>query len=99
MPAPTDTMVDNSCAHVPFRNTNQIHAWGSLVLIYMSRETGYYAEGASVVRKVWSSLFGRVVADRQTPTDPTDPEKSAVEEPTLGMKLTGHPHRHDRLVN
>jgi hypothetical protein len=92
-------MVDNSCAHVPFRNTNQIHACGSLVLIYMSRETGYYAEGASVVRKVWSSLFGRVVVDRQTPTDPTDPEKRAVEEPTLGMKLTGDPHPLDRLVN
>ncbi len=65
----------------------------------MSRETGYYAEGASVVRKVWSSLFGRVITDRQTPTDPIDPEKSAVEEPTLGMKLTGDPHPLDRLVN
>src|SRR4029450_249905 len=65
----------------------------------MSRETGYNARGASVVRKVWSSLFGRVVTDRQTPTDPTDPEKSAVEEPTLGMKLTGDPHPLDRLVN
>ena len=52
-----------------------------------------------MVGKVWSSLFGRVVADRQTPTDPTDPEKSAVEEPTLGMKLTGDPHPLDRLVN
>jgi hypothetical protein len=65
----------------------------------MSRETGYYAKGASVVRKVWSSLFGRVITDRQTPTDPTDSEKSAVEEPTLGMKLTGDPHPLDRLVN
>jgi hypothetical protein len=52
-----------------------------------------------VVGKVWSSLFGRVVADRQTPTDRTDPVKSAVEEPTLGMKLTGDPHPLDRLVN
>jgi hypothetical protein len=52
-----------------------------------------------VVRKVWSSLFGRVITDRQTPTDPIDPEKSAVEEPTLGMKLTGDPHPLDRLVN
>jgi hypothetical protein len=34
-------MVDNSCAYVPFPNTNQIHACGRLVLIYMSRETGY----------------------------------------------------------
>ena len=59
----------------------------------------YYAKGASVVRKVWSSLFGRIVTDRQTPTDPTDPESSAAEEPTLGMKLTGDPHPLDRLVN
>src|SRR4029450_1806860 len=65
----------------------------------MSRETGYNARGASVVRKVWSSLFGRVVADRQTPSDPTDPEKSAVAEPTLGMHPTGDPHPLDRLVN
>jgi hypothetical protein len=69
------------------------------VLIYMSRETGYYAKGASVVRKVWSSLFSRVVTDRQTPTDSTAPERSAAEEPTLGMKLTGDPHPLDRLVN
>jgi hypothetical protein len=92
-------MVDNSCAYVPFRNTNQIRACGSLVLIYMSRETGYEAKGASVVRKVWSSLFGRVVTDRQHPTDPVNPEKGAVEEPALGMKLTGDPHPLDRLVN
>jgi hypothetical protein len=56
------------------------------------------AKGASVVGKLWSSLFGRVVADRQPPTAPSDPGKSAVKEPTLGMKLTGDPHPLDRLV-
>ena len=65
----------------------------------MSRETGYEAKGASVVGKLWSSLFGRVVTDRQPPTDPSEPEKSAIEEPALGMKLTGDPHPLDRLVS
>ena len=49
-----------------------------LVLIYMSRDTGYEVKGASVVGKLWSSLFGRVVTDRQPPTAPSDPEKSAL---------------------
>ena len=48
------------------------------MLIYMSRDTGYEAKGASVVGKLWSSMFGRVVTDRQPPTDPSDPEKSAL---------------------
>ncbi len=65
----------------------------------MSRETGYDTKGASVVGKLWSSLFGRVVTDRQPPTTPSDPEKSAVSEPALGMKLTGDPHPLDRLVS
>jgi hypothetical protein len=65
----------------------------------MSRETGHETKGASVVGKLWSSLFGRVVTDRQPPTAPSDPEKSAVAEPALGMKLTGDPHPLDRLVS
>jgi hypothetical protein len=48
---------------------------------------------------LWSSLFGRVVTDRQSPTAPSDPEKTAVKEPALGMKLTGDPHPLDRLVS
>ena len=52
-----------------------------------------------MVRKVWSSLFGRVVTDRQTPTDAMEPEKSVGESQDLGMKLTGDPHPLDRLVN
>jgi hypothetical protein len=52
-----------------------------------------------VVGKLWSSLFGRVVTDRQSPTAPSDPEKTAVKEPALGMKLTGDPHPLDRLVS
>jgi hypothetical protein len=65
----------------------------------MSRETGCELKGASVVGKLWSSLFGRVVTDRQSPTAPNEPEKRAVEEPALGMKLTGDPHPLDRLVS
>ena len=65
----------------------------------MSRDTGYEVKGASVVGKLWSSMFGRVVGDRQPPTDPGVPEKSVVEEPALGMKLTGEPHPLDRLVS
>ena len=52
-----------------------------------------------MVGKLWSSLFGRVVTDRQSPTAPSDPEKTAVKEPALGMKLTGDPHPLDRLVS
>jgi hypothetical protein len=51
-----------------------------------------------VVGKLWSSLFGRVVTDRQSPTAPSDPERGAVKELALGMKLTGDPHALDRLV-
>jgi hypothetical protein len=47
---------------------------------------------------LWSSLFGRVVTDRQSPTAPSDPERGAVKELALGMKLTGDPHALDRLV-
>ena len=65
----------------------------------MSRDTGYEVKGASVVGKLWSSMFGRVVNDRQSPTDPSAPEKRVVEEPALGMKLTGDPHPLDRLVS
>ena len=65
----------------------------------MSRDTGYQAKGASVVGKLWSSMFGRVVNDRQPPTDPSATEKSLAEEPALGMKLTGDPHPLDRLVS
>jgi hypothetical protein len=66
----------------------------------MSRETGYETKGTSVVGKLWSSLFGRVITDRQSPTAPGDPERSvAVAEPALGMKLTGDPHPLDRLVS
>jgi hypothetical protein len=52
-----------------------------------------------VVGKLWSSMFGRVVSDRQPPTAPSDPEQTDVAEPTLGMKLTGDPHPLDRLVS
>ena len=52
-----------------------------------------------MVGKLWSSLFGRVVTDRQSPTAPSDPAKTAVKEPALGMKLTGDPHPLDRLVS
>jgi hypothetical protein len=65
----------------------------------MSRDTGYEAKGASVVGKLWSSMFGRVVTDRQAPTDRSAMEKNLAEEPALGMKLTGDPHPLDRLVN
>jgi hypothetical protein len=65
----------------------------------MSRDTGYEVKGASVVGKLWSSMFGRVVNDRQSPTDPGAPEKRVVEEPALDMKLTGDPHPLDRLVS
>ncbi|HEX5907225.1 MAG TPA: hypothetical protein VFY56_09430 [Propionibacteriaceae bacterium] len=65
----------------------------------MSRDTGYQAKGTSVVGKLWSSMFGRVVSDRQPPTAPSDPERTDVAEPTLGMKLTGDPHPLDRLVS
>jgi hypothetical protein len=51
-----------------------------------------------VVGKLWSSLFGRVVTDRQSPTAPSDAERGAVKELALGMKLTGDPHALDRLV-
>jgi hypothetical protein len=64
----------------------------------MSRDTGYQAKGASVVGKLWSSVFGRVITDRQPATAPSDPRPSDVEEPALGMKLTGDPHPLDRLV-
>ena len=65
----------------------------------MSRDTGYEAKGASVVGKLWSSMFGRVVTDRQPPTDRSAMKKSLAEEPALGMKLTGDPHPLDRLVS
>jgi hypothetical protein len=65
----------------------------------MSRDTGYQAKGTSVVGKLWSSMFGRVVSDRQPPTAPSDSERTDVAEPTLGMKLTGDPHPLDRLVS
>ncbi|HET9302290.1 MAG TPA: hypothetical protein VFO20_05900 [Propionibacteriaceae bacterium] len=65
----------------------------------MSRDTGYQAKGTSVVGKLWSSMFGRVVSERQPPTAPNDPEQTDVAEPTLGMKLTGDPHPLDRLVS
>jgi hypothetical protein len=62
------------------------------------RDTRYQAKGASVVGKLWTSLFGRAASDRQVPTAPVEPEKSPVEEPALGMKLTGEPHPLDRMV-
>jgi hypothetical protein len=62
------------------------------------RDTGYQAKGASVVGKLWTSLFGRVVTDRQLPTAPSEPELVVIEEPALGMKLTGEPHPLDRMV-
>ncbi len=52
-----------------------------------------------MVGKLWTSLFGRVVvSDRQPPTAPGEPESGPVEEPSLGMKLTGEPHPLDRMV-
>jgi hypothetical protein len=51
-----------------------------------------------VVGKLWTSLFGRVVTDRQLPTAPSEPELVVIEEPALGMKLTGEPHPLDRMV-
>jgi len=52
-----------------------------------------------VVGKLWTSLFGRVVvSDRQPPTALGEPETGLVEEPALGMKLTGEPHPLDRMV-
>jgi hypothetical protein len=62
------------------------------------RDTGYEAKGASVVGKKWTSVFGRVVTDRQLPSAPSEPEIVVAEEPALGMKLTGEPHPLDRLV-
>jgi hypothetical protein len=55
-------------------------------------------KGVSVVGKLWTSLFGRAVTDRQLPTAPGEPEIAALEEPALGMKLTGEPHPLDRMV-
>jgi hypothetical protein len=52
-----------------------------------------------VVGKLWTSLFGRAVTDRQLPITPDEPERVPVEEPALGMKLTGEPHPLDRMVN
>ena len=51
-----------------------------------------------MVGKLWTSLFGRVVTDRQLPTAPGEPEPRAAAEPALGMKLTGEPHPLDRMV-
>ena len=62
------------------------------------RDTGYEAKGASVVGKLWTSVFGRVASDRQLPTVPGEPERGPVEEPALGMRLTGEPHPLDRMV-
>ncbi|HJV12972.1 MAG TPA: hypothetical protein VJ625_03690 [Propionibacteriaceae bacterium] len=62
------------------------------------RDTGYEAKGASVVGKLWTSLFGRTVSDRQLPSAAGEPERIPVEEPALGMKLTGEPHPLDRMV-
>jgi hypothetical protein len=62
------------------------------------RDTGYEAKGALVVGKLWTSLFGRVVTDRQPPIAASEPERAVIEEPALGMKLTGEPHPLDRMV-
>ena len=51
-----------------------------------------------MVGKLWTSLFGRVVTDRQLPTASGEPEPRANAEPALGMKLTGEPHPLDRMV-
>ena len=51
-----------------------------------------------MVGKLWTSLFGRVVTDRQLPTAPGEPDPRAAAEPALGMKLTGEPHPLDRMV-
>jgi hypothetical protein len=55
-------------------------------------------KGVSVVGKLWTSLFGRVVTDRQSSTTPSEPETALAEVPVLGMKLTGEPHPLDRMV-
>jgi hypothetical protein len=55
-------------------------------------------KGVSVVGKLWTSLFGRAVTDRQMPTAAGEPEIAVLEEPALGMKLTGEPHPLDRMV-
>jgi hypothetical protein len=62
------------------------------------RDTRYEAKGASVVGKKWTSVFGRVVPDQEPPTAYSEPEIAAVEEPALGMRLTGEPHPLDRMV-
>ena len=52
-----------------------------------------------MVGKVWTSLFGRVVPDRQVPTVSGEvADRVYIEEPVLGMKLTGEPHPLDRMV-
>ena len=51
-----------------------------------------------MVGKLWTSLFDRIVTDRQLATAPGEPEPRASAEPTLGMKLTGEPHPLDRMV-
>lgn len=85
-------------AYVPARNTNQIRGLCVIGVDIHERDTGYEAKGASVVGKLWTSLFGRVVTDRQSPTAPSEPQTSATAEPALGMKLTGEPHPLDRMV-
>lgn len=64
----------------------------------MSETLDTKRKAASVVGKLWTSLFGRVVNDRQLPTAPSEPELVVIEEPALGMKLTGEPHPLDRMV-
>ena len=51
-----------------------------------------------MVGKLWTSLFGRVVTDRQLPPAPGVPAPRVAAEPALGMKLTGEPHPLDRMV-
>ena len=51
-----------------------------------------------MVGKLWTSLFDRIVTDRQLATAPSEPEPRATAEPVLGMKLTGEPHPLDRMV-
>jgi hypothetical protein len=64
----------------------------------MSETLDTRRKAASVGGKLWTSLFGRVVTDRQLPTAPSEPELVVIEEPALGMKLTGEPHPLDRMV-
>jgi len=64
----------------------------------MSETLDTRRKAASVVGKLWTSLFGRVVTDRELPTAPSEPELVVIEEPALGMKLTGEPHPLDRMV-